>query len=65
MGILGTPVGMQDAPPVDIPAAVALIVKDPRLYTLAWYDKYLAQCQICPKSVSFFTTIRVFFFLPY
>jgi len=28
MGILGTPLGMQDAPPADIPGAAALIVED-------------------------------------
>jgi len=29
MGILGTLLEMQDAPPVDIPGAAALIVEDP------------------------------------
>jgi len=29
LGILGTPLGMQDAPPADIPGAAALIVEDP------------------------------------
>jgi len=29
MGILGTLLGMQDAPPADIPGAAALIVEDP------------------------------------
>jgi len=29
MGILGTPLGMQDAPRADIPGAAALMVEDP------------------------------------
>jgi len=59
MGILGTLLGIQDAPPADIPVAAALIVQDPALNTLARPDEYFAQCGICSKLVSFFTTIRM------
>ena len=65
MGILGTPLGMQDAPPADIPGAAALIVEDPGF-------EYLGMARRVPPAVSelsqiseFFATIRMCFFLTY
>jgi len=54
MGILGTPLGLQDAPPADIPGAVGLIVKDPGF-------EYLGMAQRVPPSVSKLSQISEFF----
>ena len=62
MGILGTPLGMQDVPQADIPGAAALMVED-----LGF--EYLGMAQQVPGAVwdlsqirYIFTTIRMFFF---
>jgi len=54
MGILGTPLGLQDAPPADIPGAAALIVKDPGF-------EYLGMAQRVPRAVSKLSQISEFF----
>jgi len=65
IGILGIPLGMQDAPPVDILGAAALIVED-----LGF--EYLGMARRAPHTVSdlfqiseFFATIRRCFFSTY
>jgi len=62
MGILGTPLGVQDAPPADIPGAAALVVLNPGF-------EYLGMLRRVPGGVSgvsqisdFFATIRMLFF---
>jgi hypothetical protein len=54
MGILGTPLGMQDAPPADIPGAAALIVEDPGF-------EYLGMARRVPRAVSDLSQISEFF----
>ena len=54
MGILGTPLGMQDAPPADIPGAAALIVEDPGF-------EYLGMARRVPHAVSELSQISEFF----
>jgi len=54
MGILGTPLGMQDAPPADIPGAAALIVEDPGF-------EYLGRARRVPRAVSELSQISEFF----
>jgi hypothetical protein len=54
MGILGTPLGMQDAPPADIPGAAALIVEDPGF-------EYLGMARRVPRAVSELSQISEFF----
>jgi len=54
MGILGTPLGMQDAPPTDIPGAAALIVEDQGF-------EFLDMAQQVPHAVSDLSQIREFF----
>ena len=54
MGILRTPLGMQDAPPADIPAPAALIVEDPGF-------EYLGMEKRVPRAVSERSQIREFF----
>ena len=53
-GILGTPLGMQDAPPVDIPGAAALIVEDSGF-------EYLGMARRVPRAVSDLSQISEFF----
>jgi len=53
MGILGTPLGMQDPPPANIPGAAALIVEDPGF-------EYLGMAQRVPRAVSELSQIREF-----
>jgi len=45
MGILGTPLGMQEAPQADIPGAVALMVEDPGF-------EYLGMARRVPRAMS-------------
>jgi hypothetical protein len=54
MGILGTPLGMQHAPPVDIPGAAALVVEDPGF-------EYLGVAQRVHPAVSDLPPISEFF----
>jgi len=54
MGILGTPLGRQDAPLADIPGAGALIVLDPGF-------EYLGIPRRVPRAVSDLSQIREFF----
>jgi len=54
MGIPGTPLGMEDAPPADIPGAAALIVEDPGF-------EYLGMARRVPRAVSDLSQIREFF----
>jgi len=54
MGILGTPLGMQDAPPVDIPGAAALIMEDPGF-------EYLYMARRVPRAVLELSQISEFF----
>ena len=65
IGILGTPLGMQDAPLVDILGAAVLvrIVADLGFEYLSMARPVPIQYRICPKLVSFFTTIRMCSFL--
>jgi len=53
MGILGTPLGRQYAPPVDIPGAAALIVEDPGF-------EYLGMARPVPRAVSELSQISEF-----
>jgi len=53
MGILGTPLWMQDAPLADILGAAALIVEDPGF-------EYLGMVQRVPRAVSDRSQIREF-----
>ena len=55
MGILGTPLGMQDASPADIPGAAALIVEDPGF-------EYLGMARRVPLAVSELSRIRELFY---
>jgi len=54
MGILGTPLEMQDAPPADIPGAAALIVEDPEF-------EYLRVARQVLRAVSDLSQIREVF----
>jgi len=54
MGVLGTPLGMQDASPADIPGAAALIVE-------AQGFEYLGMARRVPHIVSEVSQIREFF----
>ena len=54
MGILGTLLGMQDAPPADIPGAAALIVEDPGF-------EYLGMARRVPRALSDLSQISEFF----
>jgi len=54
MGILGTPLGMQDAPPADIPGAGALIVEDPGF-------EYLGMARRVPRGMSELSQISELF----
>ena len=54
MGILGTPLGMQDAPPADIPGAGALIVEHPAF-------EYLGMARRVPGGVSELSQISELF----
>jgi len=54
MGILGTPLGMHDAPPADIPGAAALIVQDPGF-------EYLGMARRVPRAVSDLSQISELF----
>jgi len=54
MGILGTPLGMQDAPPADIPGGAALIMEDPGF-------EYFSMVQRVPRAVSELSQISELF----
>jgi len=54
MGIRGTRLGMQDAPPADIPGAAALLVEDPGF-------EFLGMAQRVPRAVSELSQIRELF----
>jgi len=54
MGLLGTPLGMQDAPAVDISGAAALIVEDPGF-------EYLNMARRVPRPLLDLSQIREFF----
>jgi hypothetical protein len=54
MGILGTPLGMQHAPPADIQGAAALIAEDPGF-------EYHGMVQRVPRAVSDLSQIGEFF----
>jgi len=54
MGILGTILGMQDAPPADIPGAAALIVEDPGF-------EYLGMARRVHRALSELSQFRGYF----